>query len=330
MRSSHLKVLLLVLIAAISIGLVQSNISLAQAAFVLRSVYVEEPLPVTDPASPLWDRAEAVEVPLAGQGAIQPVKVQPSAPSVTVQALNNATHIAFRVAWADATLDNRTTKMEEFRDAVALLFASSTLPGICMGSRGQAVHIVQWKADWQADIAEGFRDLEHAYPNFWVDYYPFAIGDPPYRLPDAWPEEARELLVGWAVGNPFSEPLKVTPVEDAVAQGFGTIATQEQQDALGWGLWTGGQWQVVISRPLSTGDPSDQELTPGGQYYLAFAVWDGSSGDVGARKSVTSWVTLEVQAPAAALEPWVVALVAVPPVAAALFIWYILRRRKRE
>ncbi|MFQ5838896.1 MAG: ethylbenzene dehydrogenase-related protein [Thermoplasmata archaeon] len=330
MRALHVKVLLLVAIAAISFGLVQSNISIAQPALVMHSVYVEGTLPVTDPTSALWDLAEPVEVPLSGQGVTEPIRPLPSTAGVKVRALNNGTHIAFQVAWPDGTKDNRTTKSDEFRDATALLFASSTLPGICMGSRGQTVHIVQWKADWQADIEEGFRDLEDAYPNFWVDYYPFAVGDPPYTLPDAFPEEARELLVGWAVGNPFSEPLKVTSVEDAIAQGFGTIATQERQDAIGRGVWRDDSWTVVISRELSTGDPEDLEMAPGDQYYLAIAVWDGASGDVGARKSVTSWVTLQVSAPPRVLEAWLVALVVVPPVGAVFFIRYIIGRRKRD
>ncbi len=132
------------------------------------------------------------------------------------------------------------------------------------------------------------------------------------------------------MGNPFSQPLKVTPVEDALAQGFGTIATQDQQDALGRGVWEGGRWQVVIARPLSTGDPSDQEMSRGGRYYLALAVWDGSSGDVGARKSVTSWVNLEISAAAPVLEAWVWALAAIPPVGAALFLWHVFRRRRVE
>ncbi len=329
MKTKHAKVLLLVAILAISITLVYTDVTIAQPAALLESVFVDGPLPVADPESPTWGEVTPVEIPLAGQGTTEPVRLQPSTPNVRLRSLTNTTHIAFQISWSDDSLNNRTTRSQEFRDAVALMFVDSTLPGICMGSRGQLVHIVQWKADWQSDLEEGFHDLQDAFPNFWVDHYPFAVGDPPYVLPDAFPPgAARDQLVGWSVGNPFSDPVKLTAVEDAVAQGFGTIATQDRQDVLGRGVWSGNEWSVVISRRLNTGDPEDLELAPGAQYYLGMAVWDGEEGDVGARKSVTSWVTFQVTGGAEVAPLWVWALVVVPPAAALLFIWHIVRRRK--
>ncbi len=333
MKAFKLRWIVLVALAVLSIGFVQAGISLGQEALFLRSVEVEGELPVTDPASLSWEEANEVTVPLSGQTLALPNRPQPFANSVQVRTLHNGTHIVFRVSWPDATQDNRTTGLSEFRDATALLLASSDLPGICMGSRGQRVHIVQWKADWQADIEEGFHDLQDTFPNFWVDLYPFAVGDPPYRLPDAFPEGARDLLVGWAVGNPFSEPLKITAVEDAVAEGFGSITTQERQDALGRGVWANGRWSVTIARQLNTGDPQDQSLGLGGRYNFALAVWDGSSGDVGARKSVSSWITLDIPGPPpfAALDILVpVVLIILAAMAAYLLIRSTWQRRKRD
>jgi hypothetical protein len=333
MKSPLLRVLMIGALAALSVGLVQTNVSLGQEALLLQSAEVEGALPVTDPGSPLWGDAGQVAVPLSGQTVTLPSRATPFANSVQIGALHNGTHIVFRVTWTDGTKDNRTTGSSEFRDATALLLASSDLPGICMGSRGQRVHIVQWKADWQADLEEGFRDLQDTFPNFWVDHYPFAVGGPPYRLPEAFPEGARDLLVGWAVGNPFSEPLKVTAVEDAVAEGFGSITSQERQDALGRGVWANGRWSVTIARPLETGDAQDQSMGPGGRYNIALAVWDGASRDVGARKSVSSWVTLDIPGPSpfAALEIWVpVILIVLVAVVALLLIRSTWRRRKRD
>jgi PKD repeat protein len=165
-----------------------------------------------------------------------------------------------------------------------------------MGTINEMINILHWKADWQADLDEGFQDLEEAFPNFWVDLYPYAIGGPPYSVPEAFQDVAEVYLPGWFVGNPFSEPLKVTCVEDLIAYGFGSTTTQESQDAIGRGIWMNSTWKVVISRQLDTGDPNDVTLTPDVETPLAFAVWDGSSNDVGARKSVSSWVTLEVGA----------------------------------
>lgn len=333
MKTFNLRWLLLVALAALSITFVQADLSLGQESLFLQSVEVEGELPVTDPSSALWGEANQVAVPLSGQTVALPSRPTPFANSVQVRTLHNGTHIVFRLSWPDATKDNRTTGLSEFRDATALLLASSDLPGICMGSRGQRVHIVQWKADWQADLEEGFHDLQDTFPNFWVDHYPFAVGGPPYQLPEAFPEGARDLLVGWAVGNPFSEPLKVTAVEDAVAEGFGTITTQERQDALGRGVWVNGRWTVTIARPLDTGDLQDQSLALGGRYNFALAVWDGASRDVGARKSVSSWITLDLPGPPpfAALEILLpVVLIVLVAVVALLLVRSTWRRRKRD
>lgn len=301
----------------------------AAASSVLTAARVDGPLPATDPASEAWNAAAPLEVGLSGQVVVAPMKPTPFVPSLTVQSLANDTHVAFRITWDDATKDNRTTQDVEFRDAVAVMFGPShATPYLCMGASGEPLHIAQWKADWQADLEEGFRDLEHAYPNFWVDVYPYAIGSPPYHLPDAFPEVARVYLPGWYVGNPFSDPLKVTAVEEAVAEGFGTIATQAGQHAVGRGLHSGSGWSVVITRPLVTGDGDDVPV--GGSTILAFAVWDGSSGDVGSRKSVSTWVDLQVPGLGGGVSadpwPWVAGIAAVFIVALAV----TARRRRRR
>jgi len=282
---------LAVLIAAGQMGGVLGPTSAANET--IEGVRTDADLPVSDPASGAWERARAVEVTLSGQPLVAPTRPLPSVPSLSVRVLLNDTHAAFRLSWQDATKDNRTTKDAEFRDAVAILFGpADATPFICMGGPGKDLHVAQWKADWQADLDEGFRDLEHAYPNFWVDYYPYAIGGPPYHLPEAFPESARVYLPGWYVGNPFSDPLRVTPVEEGIAQGFGTLATQASQDALGRGVHEGAGWSVVISRRLDSGDAEDIPIQPG--MILAFAVWDGATGDVGSRKSVSSWISFTV------------------------------------
>ncbi|MDP7266351.1 MAG: ethylbenzene dehydrogenase-related protein [Candidatus Thermoplasmatota archaeon] len=263
----------------------------------LRSVYTEEDIPATDPESSLWDEATSITVPISGQTSTNPKRLLPSVESVRIKSLNNGTHIAFRITWNDAVKNSKTTKNQEFRDALAIQIADKgSIPFVCMGSAATGttrMHIMQWKSDWQRDVEEGFQDLEDSFPNFWVDYYPYAVGEPPYRVPEDFPGNASLYLPGYHVGNPFSDPLKVTSVEDAIADGYSTITTQAIQNAVGRGVWKNGTWSVVISRALDTGDHDDTVIKE--DNILAFAVWDGESQDVGARKSVSSWVTLKTR-----------------------------------
>ena len=295
-----------------SLGLAPSA---AAAGTSLSSWAVDGPLPVTEPDSALWADAVPLALPLSAQIMITPTQKNPTVDAIEVRSLNNGTHIAFRIRWADATKDAYTTTTQQFRDAVAIqVGAQSDAPYLCMGGANARMNILQWKADWQADIEEGFHDLQDEFPNFWVDYYPYAIGGPPYEVPAQFPENASLYLVGYSVGNPFSQPLKVTPVEDALAYGFFTITTGVRQDALGWGEWRDGAWTVVIARALDTGDPQDNAI--GRNNALAFAVWDGGNEDRGSRKSTTGWVPLGVQAVrSTAVDPLVVTaiiLIAVP------------------
>ncbi len=269
----------------------------------LTSINVGDSLPITDPDSTQWERATPLEIPLSGQPFVAPMRFDPFTPSLTVRSLNNGSWISFLIEWTDPTKDDRTIKTEEFRDSVAIQLADSDQPFICMGTRDQMVNILHWKADWQADIDEGFQDLEAAFPNFWNDVYPFAVGSPPYSVPEDFPGVARVYLPGWYVGNPFSDPLKVTSVEDTDSAGFGSITTQESQDAIGRGVWSESTWKVVITRSMDTGDPNDATIAVGGETPLAFAIWDGTSGDRGARKSVSSWFALNVDVSLANIPP---------------------------
>lgn len=302
---------------------------LAQGGTELMPTRLRGGLPATDPASAEWNQAEPLRLPMSGQTVVNPMRTTPFVESLEVRALYNATHIAFRVSWPDPVKNNRTIETGQFRDAVAIQVApASATPYLCMGAAAVRLQIMQWKADWQADIEEGFKDLQDAFPNFWSDYYPFAIGGPPYRVPEDFPENASMYLVGYEVGNPFSQPLKVTAVEDAVAEGFYTITTQAQQDALGRGIWSEGRWDVVVTRALVTGDPQDISVATGN--VLAFAVWDGASGDVGARKSVSTWAVLNMEPGAVALDAVTRFAIVAGILLAAFVVILVMLRRKRK
>jgi hypothetical protein len=276
---------------------------LAQAQPTLTSTYSTQPAPL-EPLAAAWNSAPELRVPLTAQSGVVPALAQPTVNEVSVKSLHDGQRIAFLLTWADTTRDDHATRPDQFRDAAAVqLPVSEAVPVICMGAAGQLSNLWHWKADWQTDIDQGFQDVVEAYPNFWNDYYPFVVGQPPYHVPtDFSSADARAYFIGWAAGNPLSDPNRVTPVEDLSALGFGTVTHQKSQDVLGRGVWQNGKWQVVFSRPLASADSNDVQLAAGKASSVAFAVWNGSNQEVGARKQLSSWVTLQIQgggAPAA-------------------------------
>ncbi|MCX6023488.1 MAG: ethylbenzene dehydrogenase-related protein, partial [Chloroflexi bacterium] len=236
--------------------------------------------------------------PMIPQMGFMPALRQASVSKVTVRALHDGKRLAVLLEWQDATRDAVTYMPDRFRDAAAIMtpVGAAPAPNICMGAAGQTTNLWHWKADWQEDIDKGFQDVVDAYPNFYKDTYPFvtaANGKPPFRVPqDFASPEAQSYMPGLAAGNPLSQPVKQSPVEELVSAGFGTATHKTTQGVAGKGVWTNGTWRVVFARTLATDDPEAANLATQKEVPLAFAVWNGSNQEVGARKQLSSFLTL--------------------------------------
>jgi len=264
----------------------------------LRSRFIDEPVPVTDPESGLWSRGTAQRIALEGQGVIIPLKQAAPGKEVRVRSVHDGKTIGFLLEWDDPDRDEHTIKIDSFRDACGVFMgAFPANPSLwTMGMPDSPVTILHWKADWQKDIDEGFQDLEVAFPNVDFEFYPPLVGVVNPKIPDDYPKEARERLPGWSVGNPISQPVKTTPVEKVRAVGPGTLKHLVTQNATGRGIWKGGRWKVALAKPLAAEDDEEIAVAPGSTYSLAFTVWSGVDGDRGSRKLLTKLGKLEVEA----------------------------------
>ncbi len=59
--------------------------------------------------------------------------------------------------------------------------------------------------------------------------------------------------------------------------------------------WSSGVWTVVVRRPMSTATDNQIDLSPGSQYNIAFANWDGSDKNRNGKKAFGNWNTLSVE-----------------------------------
>lgn len=290
------KILLALLIA---VGLSRPSPVAAQQE-PLEVPFVEGVIPV-DPEWNGWTAAPSRELLLLPQVIAQPWNLKPSITKLSVRALHNGAWISFRISWKDATRD-AVMYTDKFRDAVALMVSVGKSAAITMGAPKERVLILHWKADWQEDIDKGFQDVARLYPNGWLDWYPFATGEPPWDI-TAWTNpEARRYMTGWVLGNARSQAQKRTAVEEQIADGYRTLATSERQSSVGKGVYDKGEWKVVIARPLVTGDTDDPSWGAGKRTLVAFAAWDGANGEIGSKKSYSNWVSLQI-APAGQIAP---------------------------
>ena len=285
------------------------------------STYVAEPLPTKDVTSSLWQRALATDVPLSGQQTTQPMAMDSSVRSVSIRSLNNGEHITFLLEWADEAKDVGGG-VSTYRDSVALQFpvaesgdpfSGFTCMGVGIGG-GETVlvDIIHWRSDFQRDIEEGFTDVQDIFPNIGISLYPDV--DPIIFRPAE------------AVGNQLANRSRSTPIERLYAEGFGTLESKESVDASGWGQWQEGKWKVVITRPLASDDSLNSQLEPEQVTTLAIAAWDGGNQEIDGKKSVSSWITAEIQGVRTDISLYSIIIPILLALTAALIITLALRR----
>lgn len=254
----------------------------------VRAVSAAAALP-TAPDDPAWSSVPVHPAQLLPQDVVEPRLLAPTTPLVEVQAMTDGKKVAFRLAWAVPARSDRTAP-NLFSDACAVQVPANPgrdVPNPMMGEAAQPVEITYWRAAWQAAVDGRPEALATLYPNAKVDHYPFESASLAPGSPEQLAME-RRYAPARAVGNPMAGP-RTSPVQDLVASGPGTLRAAEKGASTGAGKPTATGWAVVIARPLPNG------VAPGGRSQVAFAVWQGGKGEVGARKMRTGWIPFAVE-----------------------------------
>ena len=262
-----------------------------QTAVVLTADVQVIPAPAVtlDPNDPIWNDAPTHGSKLILQDLVEPRQMKISTQEVQVKAVTDGNEVAFRLEWIDES-QNDAAKPHNFVDGCAVqlpLRMDANVPAPQMGEIGKTVQISYWRADWQAIVDGRADNIRSLYPNALPDHYPFEA-----RSLDGDANAQREAALRYsparALGNDRQGP-RAQPVEDLVAEGPGTLTRNPQTFSKGKGVRSGSTWSVVIARPLPEG------LSIGSPSQIAFAVWEGSQGETGARKMRTGWVTLTMK-----------------------------------
>jgi DMSO reductase family type II enzyme heme b subunit len=273
-------------------GLAFTVVSFAMSGCRQQTVFVPEvvavgaaTLPAT-PGDPAWNTAPEHVAQMVPQDLVDPRLMAPTTPEVRIRALVNGSDVVFRLEWAD---DDRTDLPlpGQMVDACAIQIPGAfdrEPPAPQMGEDGKVVEVTYWRADWQASVDGRGDTIRDLYPNASIDHYPSDAASLA-RDSAAQEEMERRYAPARALGNVRSGP-RTVPVEDLIATGPGTLAPGPSRGSNGRGEHRNGGWSVVISRTWPEG------VSPGQRTYIAFAVWQGSKSEVGARKMRTGWIPL--------------------------------------
>jgi Ethylbenzene dehydrogenase len=237
------------------------------------------------PDDAAWRGVPEIRVPLLPQQLIPPSLDAAGVASLAVRAMHDDTTLAFRLAWDDPSLDD-LDGVRKYHDAVAVMLptAPGAAPAITMGAAGIPVHILQWRATWQRDL-DGKTGVDQIYPRVVHDVMPDDVLSP---------EVAADYWVGRKAGNPLSQTRRTTPIEQVVAEGFGTTTHLPRTDAAGAGVHDGSGWKVAITVPRERPD-AGEALAGGREWHVAFAVWLGDRENRGGRKHYADWVPLRIE-----------------------------------
>jgi DMSO reductase family type II enzyme heme b subunit len=239
-----------------------------------------------DPADVVWNGASLHVSKMILQDLVDPRLMEPSTQEVQVKAITNGNEIAFRLEWLDDT-QNDLPGPRSFIDSCAVQLPARIDPNVPapqMGEVGKTVEISFWRADWQANVEGRADSITSIYPNASIDHYP-AEARPLENDPQAQSEAALRYAPARALGNRRAGP-RDQPVEDLIAEGPSTVSQAPNSVSKGKGTRTEKGWVVVIERPIPVGF---SVTTPS---QIAFAIWQGSHQEVGARKMRTGWVPL--------------------------------------
>lgn len=244
------------------------------------------PATATDSA---WASIKSVIVPLIPQDMVEPRQLTPTTPQVVVRSVTDGTRIAFLLEWNDATVDDMQ-KPAQFSDACAVQVPAPTgadLPAPQMGEPGRRVEITYWRAAWQS-VVDGRPDsLQALYPGATIDHYPFEAA-PLHDDPAAQQEMAKRYAPARALGNSMAGP-RQSAVQDLIAEGPGSLSPSPESVSSGGGKRGPAGWTVMLVRPLAP------ELVGGKRSQVAFAIWDGARGEVGARKMRSAWIPIATE-----------------------------------
>lgn len=242
----------------------------------------------SDPADAAWNSAPEFVAKMILQDMVEPRLMKPSTSEVRVRAMSDGGTLACRMEWNDSS-PNDLPGPTKFLDACAIQLPATTEPTVPapqMGELGRPVEISYWNAAFQAMVDGRPDTLTALYPNASIDHHPFEAKSLE-KDPAAQQEMAVRYAPARALGNLRAGPRK-SPVEDLVADGPSTLTPAAANRSIGRGVRTADGWRVVIARPLPAGFNAE---TP---TQIAFALWQGEAGEVGARKMRTGWIPLTI------------------------------------
>lgn len=223
--------------------------------------YVQGAIPL-DPTSGLWQQTDRGNAVLVAQLLTYPQRLDTQPRQVSYAAVHNGTHFAIYLEWSDETQDAPALgALDQFPDAVAVQFPVMA---------GEQPYVCMGMPDNPVNIVMWKAD-----------------------------GTVESLVAGSGYGTKGQQEQETRGLQKTPTSPIHKLPPQEQ-------VWTAkatysdGKWKVVLVRPAGGTGEYTPSLDPGSEVSIAFALWDGSKYERAGSKVTSGWMTLQLEAPAAA------------------------------
>jgi mono/diheme cytochrome c family protein len=242
-----------------------------EAKVVIKSRRISQEIPV-DPEDVFWKEVDRVDIRMAGQVHVAPRNQNPTISIVSVRSVYNDNEIAFHMEWDDR-VKNDTHENNELASRWEVADFTETYPPLYPPTVRPHKYRDAAALQFPVRLPEG-----PVKPHFFLG----DVGKPVnlwYWKADTQASEERNA-------SGYKNPTKLQPPDSQQLEAQSTFVD--------------GQWRIVLKRPLTTDDDSnDIQFVPGSMIPVAVHVWDGFNGETGLRRTISSWyfVVLEATVP---------------------------------
>ena len=262
-------------------------------ASLITAKHVDDPIDLAKGAA-AFGASPAARIPIVGQIMEPGREFHPPVVSVLVQAIYDATDVAFLVRWNDMSAETS-------------------------GSNSPALVVPIEEEEAQEGAAAAGAPA--------VDEWGQTVAAPPAAPADPWGEaEAKPAAAGGAGATGFSDAVAIQlplalpsgprkpyfllgdatngvdlwftdlargTTDQFAAKGSAAITAQDASDVTSSAHYDKGEWSVIFKRALTS--PSGVTFAQGSFVPVAFSVWDGGSRERGNKRGLTLWSSLYVE-----------------------------------
>ncbi|HEX9691474.1 MAG TPA: c-type cytochrome [Gemmatimonadales bacterium] len=228
---------------------------------VIRAARTDAGLP-SGPSDRAWDDVEPFYIPMVGQIVVAPRWFTPTVDGLWVRAVHDGERLAMQISWSDPSR-SPDPAWQEWLERIA-------------GS--------SMTADGPIEVMQGGDRLAVQFPVMLTEGMerPFFLGGDTRRRVYAWrwTSDGDRLEVGRG-------------------SGLTSFAGEPSDEVVHAAIWANGRWRLMLSRSLVPRDSAAAPpFTVGEAIPIAFQAGDGSSGELGARGSVSAWYAIYLGVPA--------------------------------